>query len=88
MYFDARYKLAPQCYVAGRVETMRFSEHDFGGSIGKQDWDYPLNRFELGVGYRVDQAVLLKVVTQIVRGVDNAPLDDETVAIQLSTTIH
>ena len=88
VYFDARYKLAPQWYVAGRVETMRFSEHDFGGSIGKQDWDYPLNRFELGVGYRVDQAVLLKVVTQIVRGVDNAPLDDETVAIQLSTTIH
>ncbi|MGB5106931.1 MAG: hypothetical protein WBP29_12165 [Candidatus Zixiibacteriota bacterium] len=87
-YFDARYKLAPQWFVAGRIETMRFSEHDFGETIGKQDWDYPLNRFELGVGYRIDQSVLLKVITQIVRGVDDAPLDDETIAIQLSTTIH
>ncbi len=87
-YIDARYKLAPQWFIAGRVETMRFSEHDFGVGAGKQDWDYPLNRFELGIGYRIDQAVLLKIVTQIVRGVDDTPLDDETVAIQLSTSIH
>ena len=87
-YIDARYKLAPQWYLAGRMETIRFSKHDFGGSIGKQDWDYPLNRFELGVGYHIDEAVTLKLVTQIVRSSDYAPLDDEMVAFQLSTTIH
>ncbi len=87
-YVDARYKLAPQWYVAGRAEGIRFSEHDFGGDVGKQDWDYPLNRFELGVGHRVNEAVTLKIVTQIVRSNDHSLLDDEMVAIQLSTSIH
>lgn len=87
-YIDTRYKLAPQWYLAGRVETIRFSEYDFGGSVGKQDWDYPLNRFELGVGYHIDEAVTLKLITQIARSSDFASLDDEMVAFQLSTTIH
>lgn len=87
-YVDARYKLAPQWYLAGRVETIRFSQYDFGSVNGKQHWDYPLNRFELGVGYHFDEAVTLKVVTQIVRSSESAPLDDEMIAIQLTTTIH
>lgn len=87
-YVDARYKVARQWYVAGRAETITFSKLDFGGTIGKQNWDYPLNRFELGVGYKIDESVLLKLVTQIARCSDNHDLDDETLAFQLSTTIH
>lgn len=87
-YLDARYKLAPQWYVAGRAETLTFSKYDFGGTTGKKNWDYPLNRFELGVGYKIDESVLLKLVTQIARCSDNHELDDETLAFQLSTTIH
>jgi hypothetical protein len=87
-YVDARYKFATQWYVAGRVETMRFSKIDFGGSVGEQRWDIPLNKFEFGVGYKIDQAVLLKLMGQIIRYSEQQDeYNDEEVAFQLSTRI-
>ncbi|MCC6962179.1 MAG: hypothetical protein IT585_02915 [candidate division Zixibacteria bacterium] len=87
-YLNLRYKFAPQWYLAGRIETIRFSQLDFGTGLGEQDWDYPLNRMELGVGYRLDPSVTLKAVTQIVRCPDFDTLDDETGAIQMSVAIR
>ena len=51
------------------------------------DWDYPLNKFEFGIGYDVNRAVTIKTVGQIVVSPDENSLDDQTVAIQISTEI-
>ncbi len=87
-YVDLRYKLGPQWYVAGRAEAIGFSELDFGGSAGRLNWDYPLNRIEFGVGYRLDHSTTLKAVSQIVRCPDFDFLDDEIVSLQLSVAVH
>ncbi len=87
-YLDARLKFAPQWYVAGRIETMRFSRINFGDLRGSQHWDYPVDRIEFGIGHRIDSSVLLKLVSQIIRSGEADFLDDEIVAVQLSTTIH
>ena len=61
---------------------MRFSDIDFGDSHGIQPWDYPLNRGEVGIGYKIDRAVIIKLVSQITRVPDNSNLDDNILAIQ------
>lgn len=86
-YVDGKYKLAPQWFVAGRVETIRFSEMDFGPELGKMEWDYPLNRFETGIGYNFNRNVTIKLVGQIVVSPDEDTLDDETIAVQFATEI-
>lgn len=44
-----------------------------------------MNRFELGVGHRIDEVVILKIITQIARSHHYSDLSDEIIAIQLST---
>ncbi len=86
-YIDGKYKLAPQWYIAARAETLRFSEVNLGPGIGRIDWDYPLNKFEFGVGHNVNRAVTMKLVGQIVVSPDEDSLDDEIVALQIATEI-
>jgi len=86
-YIDGKCKLAPQWFVAGRAETIRFSQLNPGETPGMIDWDYPLNKFEFGIGYDLNRAVTLKMVGQIVISPDENSLDDQTVAIQIATEI-
>lgn len=83
-YVDFKYKLAPQWYAAARGEIMRFS--DIKGSSGSTQWDYPLNRFELVVGYKLNRNVILKLDGQFTRYPDRESLNDAIYALQISTT--
>ncbi len=60
-YLDARYKLAPQWYLAGRVETIRFSKYDFGSGNGQTRLGLPIESLGVRHWSHVDEAVTLKV---------------------------
>jgi hypothetical protein len=62
LYVEARYKLRPGLYVAGRVERLGFSEID--SVAGHQTWDAPVDRVEAGAGWAPQRHVLLKVSWQ------------------------
>lgn len=60
---EARYRLRPGLYVAGRAEHLGFST--VTTSAGAQvTWDAPVRRLELGAGWTVHRHVLLKGVWQ------------------------
>jgi hypothetical protein len=86
-YIDAKYKLAPQWYVAGRAGLIRFDQIDFGPEYGTTYWDFPLNRYEFGVGHNLNRSVTIKLVGQIVVSTTEHFLDDQAIAIQFATKI-
>jgi hypothetical protein len=57
-YGEARYKLRPGLYLAGRVEHLAFST--LASDFGRQTWDAPVTRVEGGAGYTLRRHVLLK----------------------------
>ena len=59
---EARYKLRPGLYLAGRADHLGFGRlRDAPGSPG---WDAPVTRLEAGVGFSPHRNVLLKAVYQ------------------------
>jgi hypothetical protein len=62
VYLEARYKLRPGVYVAGRFERLTMTELPSG--LGEQAWDAPVSRVELGGGFRPARHVLLKASWQ------------------------
>jgi hypothetical protein len=62
LYAEARYKLRPGVYLAGRVERMAFSE--LPTAIGPETWDAPVTRVEAGGGWAPWRHVLLKASWQ------------------------
>jgi hypothetical protein len=82
-YVDARVDVAPKWFIAGRVDHLAFSRLDANVDSGRERWDFPLSRYEVGVGRNLSHKTLIKVVSQIVRYVGApASLDDEIVALQ------
>jgi hypothetical protein len=61
-YIEGRYKIQPGLYVAARVDHLGFSE--LTGSIGRETWDAPVTRVEIGGGYSIQRNLLLKVSFQ------------------------
>jgi hypothetical protein len=61
-YLDARYKLRPGLFVAGRVGRLSFRA--LAGSSGEETWDADVTRVEVGVGYALHRQVLLKASGQ------------------------
>lgn len=57
-YVEARYKLSPGLYVAGRVG--RLSYRTLPSEGGSETWDAGVTRVELGGGYALRRQVLLK----------------------------
>jgi hypothetical protein len=57
-YAEARYKLRAGLYLAGRVEHLGFSRID--SEFGRNTWDAPVARVEIGAGYTLRRHVLLK----------------------------
>ena len=87
-YIEGKYKFAPLWYLAARFEGMQFSQLNFGAGMGSKPWDDPLKRLEFGIGHRLDEAVLVKIVSQIVRFEEEKEYNDEIVAVQFSATIR
>jgi hypothetical protein len=63
-YIDAKYKIHPKFYIAGRYDMMNFSKIDNGVSHEKERWDFNLKRYEAGVGYRITADATFKIVEQ------------------------
>ncbi len=61
-YVEARYKLRPGLYLAGRVGHLSFSE--LAGRAGRGTWDADVTRVEVGGGYALHRQVLLKAAWQ------------------------
>jgi hypothetical protein len=57
-FLEARFKLLPGIYLAGRAEHLRMSE--LATSLGAREWDAHVTRFELGAGWSPVRRVLLK----------------------------
>ncbi len=86
-YADIKYTFATRSWAAGRFDALTFSRLDAPGA-NSQKWEYPLVRFEFGVGRRLSERSLVKAVTQIVRRQD-APnsFDGEIYAIQFTVEL-
>lgn len=64
-YVEGRYKLRPGLYAAARVDHLAFSR--IAGSAGRQTWDAPVTRVEIGGGYSIQRNLLIKASYQINR---------------------
>ena len=62
LYAEARYKLRPGLYLAGRGEHLGFSGID--SVVGRRTWDAPVTRVEAGAGWSPRRHVLLKASWQ------------------------
>jgi hypothetical protein len=62
-YVEGRVALPHSVFAAARGDAMRFS--DVTSPAGEREpWDYPTDRLETGLGYRVNRAITLKSVFQ------------------------
>lgn len=82
-YVEAKYKFSPGWYVAGRYDFFEPGSVSTD-SDSKQKWDYPVTRYEFGVGRHLSRQALLKLVTQLNRCDMNSELDVDLYAMQLS----
>jgi hypothetical protein len=57
-FLEARFKLLPGIYLAGRAEHLRMNE--LATSLGPREWDAHVTRFELGAGWSPVRRLLLK----------------------------
>jgi len=62
LMIEARYKVAPGLYLAGRADHLGFSRVRTG--YGSFHWDAPVTRVEIGAGYSVFRHLLLKASFQ------------------------
>ena len=62
LYAEARYKLGPGVYLAGRAERLAFSE--LPTALGSGTWDAPVTRVEAGGGWAPWRHLLFKVSWQ------------------------
>jgi hypothetical protein len=64
-FVEARYKVRPGLFVAGRVDHLGFSRISgtlFGGRA--TSWDAPVSRVEVGAGHSLRRHLLLKIAVQ------------------------
>jgi hypothetical protein len=61
-YVEARYKLRPGLYVAGRLGRLSLST--LASRAGLETWDAGVTRVELGAGYALRRQLLLKAAWQ------------------------
>ncbi len=82
-YLEAKYKLIPGWYVAGRYDFYQPARLSTPGG-GLEHWDYPVNRFEVGIGYHVTRQALLKLVGQFNRVPEEPDMNFDLFALQIS----
>jgi hypothetical protein len=59
---EGRYKIVPGLYAAARFDHLGFSE--IAGTGGRETWDAPVTRTEIGAGYSLQRNLLLKLTYQ------------------------
>jgi hypothetical protein len=83
-YVDIRHSFATRWFAAARADHISYSELDDPAASGAR-WDFPLFRWEAGLGRKMTPHSRIKLALQVVR-YDGAPaaLDDEVLALQYS----
>jgi hypothetical protein len=61
-FVEGRYKIRPGLYAAARVDHLGFSE--VTGSQGRETWEAPVTRLEVGGGYSIQRNLILKLSFQ------------------------
>jgi len=61
-YIEGRYKIRPGLYAAARVDHLGFSE--VTATLGRDTWEAPVTRVEIGGGYSIQRNLLLKLSYQ------------------------
>lgn len=84
-YVDGKYKFTPGWYVAGRVGFYEPGKMIDSQGV-TQHWDYPVKRYESGVGYHPNRNTTIKFVAQINRFDFTNEFDSELYAIQFAVT--
>ncbi|MCH7859376.1 MAG: hypothetical protein IID14_06705 [Candidatus Marinimicrobia bacterium] len=83
-YLEGRYDVLPSLYVAARIDHFGYSNIDNPDSGRSEPWGDPLNRVEIGFGYRLAREALVKVVYQRSDYRSRSASDDpHVVALQL-----
>jgi hypothetical protein len=59
---EGKYTILPGLYAAARLDRLGFSE--ITGSNGRETWDAPVTRAEIGGGYSLQRNLLLKLAYQ------------------------
>jgi hypothetical protein len=62
---EGRYKIRPGLYAAARFDHLHFSE--LQGSLGRESWEAPVSRWEVGGGYSIQRNLMLKLSYQFNR---------------------
>lgn len=60
--FEGKYKIHPGLYAAARIDHIGFN--DITGTLGRESWDAPVTRVEIGTGYSLQRNLLLKLSYQ------------------------
>jgi hypothetical protein len=61
-YVEGRYKIRPGLYTAARLDHLGFNE--IAGTSGRETWDAPVTRVEIGGGYSLQRNLILKLSYQ------------------------
>ncbi|MCP5049103.1 MAG: porin family protein [bacterium] len=80
-YLEIMYKFRPGFYGAFRYNAIHFNKISLS-SGGKEQWDYNIQRWQLGLGYRFSP--VLEVKAEYMLNHTSGPMDpkDDLVAIQ------
>ncbi|MGH8014772.1 MAG: hypothetical protein ACREBV_01115 [Candidatus Zixiibacteriota bacterium] len=86
-YLEAKYKFHPRWYAAGRFDLVEPGKIDVSPGV-EEKWDYPLKRYEFGLGYKPSRSATVKFVTQLNYFDDDDKYDSELIAVQLSALFN
>ncbi len=82
-YIEFKYKFYPAWYSAFRLGM--YEPGTLSRSTGERvKWDYPVTRYEFGLGFKPDRMILIKLVAQINKFEQKSEFDTEHYAIQTS----
>jgi class 3 adenylate cyclase len=80
-YLEGKLKLVPGAFATARAGEIRFSRLR-GETVGREEWDYPVRRLQLGAGYRLLRNVELRAEYLLAR--TSGPVDphDDLLSLQ------
>jgi hypothetical protein len=86
-YLEFKYKFRTRWYIAGRFGMSEPAEIETAPGISEK-WDFPLKRYEFGLGYKALRKMTIKLVTQINRFDQIDSLDNQLIALQISSVVN
>lgn len=79
---ELKWTVAPKVYVATRYSGLRFDDIPDGAG-GRASWDFDVDRFEIGLGYRPFANLVTKLVGQFNETDGPTDPDDDLYALQV-----